>query len=185
MVWLAVGAFIASSMLVVRSCGGVDRVVVDNSGGGYRGWTLTFQHGCGASEIDITWVSPHPNIVKKWSETSLLQAKWDPNEVFPLQVRWGRYPERHAREWLILPQLRFGPAGMNQRGIRESTWRLYSGQAWLMLPGGVICLRYWSTRHRRRRDRLIRAGLCPVCGYDLRATPDRCPECGATTVGGE
>lgn len=47
----------------------------------------------------------------------------------------------------------------------------------LALATGAVIL--WRTARRRAASR---GACCQVCGYDLRATPHRCPECGTVVV---
>lgn len=95
---------------------------------------------------------------------------WSYN-VFP-----PTWPTRAPHQWLGCGYC--DESIVNRAGWSAPTLRFVRVALWFplilfaLLPVGRNLL--W---HRRRRR--IAARICPACGYDLRATPDRCPECGA------
>ena len=53
---------------------------------------------------------------------------------------------------------------------------------WWLLSVPTLLLTALAARRSLRRRRWRKHGLCLACGYDLRHSPARCPECG-TVVG--
>ncbi len=80
---------------------------------------------------------------------------------------WGFYLARgwHAPRW----NTESPPYPDNGWIVRMPWWSI-------VLLTGVMPLR--SLVALMLREKQHRAGHCPDCGYDLRATPRRCPECG-------
>ena len=54
---------------------------------------------------------------------------------------------------------------------------------WWAVVAATAALPAARLARRVRRGRRAGPGHCVACGYDLRATPDRCPECGAVPAG--
>jgi hypothetical protein len=85
--------------------------------------------------------------------------------------------DARARDW-------YGPLGFEfgfslaGRGLGRNGWTLYLPYWFLCLitaaPPAFRVARAARKRRQARRD----LNLCRRCGYDLRATPGRCPECG-------
>jgi len=73
--------------------------------------------------------------------------------------------------------------GTQYRGVIVPAWlcfifTLYSAAFWPLRAFELFVHAKW------REERKQRQGVCPTCGYDLRATPDRCPECGTIPPSG-
>src|SRR5580765_1161888 len=63
------------------------------------------------------------------------------------------------------------------RALRMVTFYSFLG---LALASTAVGARDYALWHRTRGR--VRTGLCPQCGYDLRASEVQCPECGGEII---
>jgi hypothetical protein len=106
------------------------------------------------------------------SNHGVLVAAWSPaiavgGSIRPA-YRWNYH--RQSEPWRELYSLRFG------FGFSADERSLFVPHGAIAIMSGAAAAGAWAIR--RRRQRRDRSGLCHQCGYDLRATPERCPECG-------
>jgi len=124
------------------------------------------------------------------SMTGLLRVEFGQGATSTMHHGWQAHSEvishdSHSRQFTLWSELdgvgvRGGFAGFAFRRIVSPTRTVYSCYAphWslilLLLP-----LPLQSFLLARRRLHRLKHNLCPTCAYDLRASKDRCPECGS------
>ena len=92
----------------------------------------------------------------------------------PWYGRWRRLTAPPAP--LVSPDS-FPMGYVGRRGMAVPAWLAFLVCA--VLPA---CRSVRITIRRARLAQRLRGGLCARCGYDLRGTPGRCPECGQTSA---
>ena len=105
----------------------------------------------------------------------LASAAWSTRTRSPFVWAESRLVAIGAEELQIRSRKTLSEFGIQRRTIQATlpTWCLVFG-----LSAPAIGRVFSANRRWRRRRHRLAAGLCLACGYDLRESSSRCPECG-------
>jgi hypothetical protein len=94
---------------------------------------------------------------------------------------WGIPAQRGQRSGFEFQHVHYSQAGTGWSDAFYLRMPHWAAAALAATPAGLWLLT--SLVRRRRAARATAQHVCAGCGYDLRATPERCPECGAPADG--
>ena len=166
---------VAVSVLWVRSRSVGDYITfTTRNGDGTRETVWDFGSGRGRVCLGArTFVWPAPESPGSAPSKS---TEWKVQSTVPVidpASDFGR-EEVHWEDFGVIRQ-----STVDITGLRVG-WYSVLFPLWLPLCLFTLLPAIRLSRHLKRRGKVNT--LCPTCGYDLRATPDRCPECGVISA---
>jgi hypothetical protein len=125
-------------------------------------------------KIEVYWKTSN---VRRFGPQKLYHAARSP---YDLKLAWKDvYPAQAAPPRGII----LGYGAMTWHSDTSIIWEVLLPDALpvlLLAMAPAASLLRWN--RRRLKGQRMRLGLCLHCGYDLRASPERCPECGQPVI---
>jgi hypothetical protein len=166
---------VALAVLWVRSYWVGDGFQRGRDGVIWAAWSARGTVGVSRSAVGLGFLSGRlPLTYQHWPA-----APWQPGTFPGIRRQWYLL----GFTYLASDEVTFWP-GPNRSTTYYATREAGVPHLLLMLLAGVPPALWWRRWRRLRRHHRREQGLCTRCGYDLRATPGRCPECGLEVEAG-